>query len=79
MLFVGGIDDDGHYSGTTRGYNVFQSLAHCWISLFKQGMINKVNMLHYKSLGLEDFGFLDYFLINTKQCLCYFMGIIFAE
>ena len=45
VLFILGVDDEGNPSGKTKDYDVSQTLADCWIGLWKQGQITKVSVL----------------------------------
>ena len=44
VLFIPGIDDEGHMTGQTRKHDVMQSVANCWMALCRRGIITKVNM-----------------------------------
>ena len=46
IIFLLGVDDKGHYTGKTRGYDITQSITGAWINLCKQGVISKVGTLY---------------------------------
>ena len=55
IIFLHGVDDKGHYTGKTRGYDINQSIAEVWINLWKQGVISKVSTLHVIVRKIDDF------------------------